>query len=51
MVVVVVAGWGAEGRLAEVPEAFWKLVSPKTHGEIREHLFEQARLLLWPGFN
>ncbi|GLI62195.1 hypothetical protein VaNZ11_004787, partial [Volvox africanus] len=35
-------GWGGSPmRLAEVPEAFWKTVSPEVHTQITEYLFEQ----------
>ncbi|GIL68856.1 hypothetical protein Vafri_22076, partial [Volvox africanus] len=35
-------GWGGSPmRLTEVPEVFWKTVSPEVHSQITEYLFEQ----------
>ncbi|PNH12051.1 hypothetical protein TSOC_001046 [Tetrabaena socialis] len=35
-------GWGSSPlRLAEVPEAFWKTVSPAVHSQIAEFIFDQ----------
>ncbi|EFJ51359.1 hypothetical protein VOLCADRAFT_116368, partial [Volvox carteri f. nagariensis] len=35
-------GWGSSPmRLTEVPEAFWKTVSPEVHSQIAEYLFER----------